>query len=504
MIDAGNIAERLLSRGEDEAPAILNGDEVVSYSMLRARAHAVASGLANHHAPGEQRIGLLAENGPFFVVAYLGVIRAGFTVVPFPVDYSERMLARLVASMGILRILVSARHESRLRPIAERIGVSLASEAAYPCDTSGPPPILREIDPGRQLAAIMLTSGSTGEPKGVLVSHRNIAHNTHDIVEYMRLSAADRVMVVLPFSYCYGASLLHTHLAVGATLVVNNRFMFPTKVLDDMEAKRCSGLAGVPSTYQILLRKTDFAQRRFPALRWFQQAGGKLPTPFLRELRKAFPHVRLYVMYGQTEATARLSFLPPEQLDRKPGSIGRGLPSARLEVLREDGTPVRPGSDEVGEIVASGESVTGGYWADPEETRRFFRGGKLYTGDLAHRDADGDIYIVERAREFVKSMGNRVSPKEVEDVIAELEPVVEVAVVGVPDEIWGEALKAFIVTSGVDVSGEEVRLHCLRQLPNHKVPQYVEFLPCLPKTANGKIAREKLRALSSGATADGR
>jgi long-chain acyl-CoA synthetase len=359
-----------------------------------------------------------------------------------------------------------------------------------------PPAALPEVDPRRDLASLMLTSGSTGQPKGVMVTHRNIACNTRDILQYMGIGADDRAMVVLPFHHCYGASLMHTHLAAGGSLVLNNRFMFPEKVLDEIEEKRCTGLAGVPATYQILLRKRRLAQRRLPSLRWLQQAGGRLPNPFIRELRQALPHVRLFVMYGQTEGTARLSYLPPERLRDKLGSIGKGLPSTRLEVLGPDGLPVRPGSDEVGEIVASGDNVTLGYWDDAEETGRFFRRGKLHTGDMARVDLEGFIFLVERARDFIKPMGNRVSPKEVEEVIAELPEVVEVAVIGTPDEIWGEAIVAFVVTARPgQLTSDRLRDHCRGQLPNYKIPEYVGFLPRLPKTANGKVAKEELKKL---------
>jgi len=277
-------------------------------------------------------------------------------------------------------------------------------------------------------------------------------------------------------------------------LVLNNGFMFPEKVLDDMEQRRCTGFAGVPSTYQILLRKTRFAKRKFPALRWLQQAGGKLPNAFIREIRESFPQVKFFTMYGQTEATARLSYLPPERLRDKLGSIGKGLASTRLEVLREDGSPVGPGSEEIGEIVASGDNIALGYWNDAEETRRYFRGGKLYTGDMARVDAEGFIYIVERARDFIKAMGNRVSPKEIEEVLCEMPQIVEAAVIGVPDEIWGEAIKAYLTSAEPGrITVEDVRLHCMKQLPNYKVPQYIEFHPRLPKPVNGKIAKEELR-----------
>ena len=391
-------------------------------------------------------------------------------------------------------MLVSTRFEPRVRRLMEAAGVEVAVEsAALPVSAVYP---AATVDGARDLAAIMFTSGSTGEAKGVMVTHRNIACNTQDIIEYMGLTADDRAMVVLPFYYCYGTSLLHAVLASGGCLVLNNRFMFPEKVLDEMQQQRCTGLAGVPATYQILLRKTRFAQRKFPTLRWLQQAGGKLANPFIREIRQALPAVRFFTMYGQTEATARLSYLPPERLDDKMGSIGKGLPHARLEVLHPDGTPVRPGSDEVGEIVASGDSITLGYWNDPDETGRYFRNGKLYTGDMARLDDDGFIYIVERARDFIKAMGNRVGPKEVEEVIAELPQVVEAAVIGVPDEMWGEAIKAFVVTvSPGQLTRDDVRNHCLKRLPNYKIPEHVEFLSRLPKTGNGKVDKVALKGL---------
>jgi long-chain acyl-CoA synthetase len=205
--------------------------------------------------------------------------------------------------------------------------------------------------------------------------------------------------------------------------------------------------------------------------------------------------VQLLVMYGQTEATARLSYLPPEYLDDKLGSIGRGLPHTRLEVLRSDGTPVSPGSDEVGEIVASGENITLGYWGDAEETARYFRNGKLYTGDVARIDADGFIFIVERARDFIKAMGYRVAPREVEETLAEMPEIVEAAVIGVPDELWGEAIRAFVVpVRPGQLAVNDVQGFCTKRLPNYKIPRDVEFLPTLPKLGNGKVDKESLRS----------
>lgn len=491
----GNLAETILAGGRPDDPALFVDGKPTTYGQLRAAACGWDTLLrAGGLRPGD-RVGLFAQNGPFFVAAYLGAIRAGFCVAPFPVDCSPETFRRIVGTTGMRLILVSTRFGPQIQPWAERCGVKTVPETAEPPAAEGDAAVATDVELGHHAAAIMFTSGSTGELKGVTVTHQNILVNTADILDYTGIRADDRAMTVLPFYYCYGTSLLHTHLMAGGSLVINNRFMFPEKVLDEMEQMRCTGLAGVPATYQILLRKTRFARRQFPALRWLQQAGGRLPNPLLNELRRAFPHVRLFVMYGQTEATARLSYLPPERLDDKLGSIGRGLPHTRLEVLRGDGTPVSPGSDEVGEIVASGENVTPGYWNDPEETGRYFRDGKLYTGDMARVDADGFIFIVDRARDFIKAMGYRVAPREIEEVLAEMPEIVEAAVVGVPDELWGEAIRAFVVAARPgQLAAGDVQAHCTKRLPNYKTPQRVVFLPTLPKLGNGKVDRQALRS----------
>lgn len=483
-----------MAGGRPDAPALLAGRRQVTYAELRAAACGWSGLLQSWGLEPGDRVGLFAQNGPFFVAAYLGAIRAGCCIVPLPVDCTENTFKRIVASTAMKRLLASDRLHARIRPWAERLGVEIVAEPPEPPRATCDCPAV-EVDPRRHLAAIMCTSGSTGDVKGVMVTHQNVLVNTEDILGYTGIGADDRVMSILPFYYCYGTSLLHTHLMAGGSLVLNNRFLFAEKMLDELDETGCTGLAGVPATYQILLRKTRFAQRTFPALRWLQQAGGALPNPLLCEIRRALPEVKLFVMYGQTEATARLSYLPPERLEDKLGSIGRGLPHTRLAVLRPDGTPVTPGSDEVGEIVASGDNVTLGYWGDSEETARFFRDGRLWTGDMARLDADGFIFIAERARDFIKAMGYRVGPKEVEEVLAEMPEIVEAAVVGVPDELLGEAVRAFIVTARPgQLTAADVQSHCVKRLPNYKAPQLVEFPPALPKLANGKVDMESLRS----------
>jgi long-chain acyl-CoA synthetase len=497
-----NVAAAMLSTGADATVAILHKNRSLTYAQLRQAVGRVASTLVAHRHSKGDRIAILSENCPFQVIAYLAVIRAGLVAVPLQPELSIETLSAIARDAGIKAAFVSNRSFGRVRAWAAAAQLKIISEhdlSAFNADPTGAFP---EIDPAKDLAALMFTSGSTGAPKGVMITHRNIECNARDIIAYMELSATDRVMVVLPFHYCFGASLLHTHLMVGGSLVLNEDFkLFPQSTLQELQRTACTGLAGVPSTYQILLRKSRFRQMSFPSLRWFQQAGGKLPNPFIQEILASFANARFFLMYGQTEATARLSYLPPERLADKLGSVGRGLASTQLEVLKPNGTPVTPGSEETGEIIATGPNVALGYWNDPEETTKFFKNGKLYTGDIAHVDAEGFIFIVERERELIKSGGNRVSAKEVEDVIAELPQVVEVAVLGAADDILGEAIHAFIVLApGVSLTMEQLRAHCRNKTPSFKLPQQVHFIERMPHNSSGKILKLQLKKVIDATT----
>jgi acyl-CoA synthetase (AMP-forming)/AMP-acid ligase II len=346
------------------------------------------------------------------------------------------------------------------------------------------------------LAAIMFTSGSTGKPRGVMVSHRNIMANTESIVQSLELSSTDRIMTVLPFHYCFGTSLLHTHLRVGATLVLDSRFMYPETILQRMIDLKCTAFAGVPSHFQILLRNSSLRKKRFPHMRYVQQAGGRLAPAFIRELQEALPETRIFVMYGQTEATARLSFLPPDVLHVKCGSIGKGLPGVRLRVLNDEGVDVRP--SEIGEIVAEGENVTLGYWDDVSETAATFREGRLHTGDLATVDDDGFIYIVDRAKDFLKCCGKRVSCQQIEDQLLECDWLIEAAVVGIPDEVLGEAVKVFAVPRFPDREGlvETLREFCKTRILPQLQPREIVVVKSLPKNAAGKVLKRSLKLQS--------
>jgi acyl-CoA synthetase (AMP-forming)/AMP-acid ligase II len=468
----------------------------VTYAQLREAVDQKARALREMGHESQDRVAIWSENSVFFIVSYLAVIRAGLVAVPLQTDSSPKTGIRIVKETAARTVLGSRRFRNKVNDWAPEAGAAVFDESdlGAPARDKAPLPELNSED---DLAALMFTSGSTGAPKGVMVTHGNIACNTADIVHYLGLGSDDRAMLILPLYYCFGLSVLHSHLAVGGSIVINNQFTYPEKVLAEIDSRSCTGLAGVPSTYQILLRNTRFKKSSFPSLRWIQQAGGALPNRCIGEIVEAFQQVRFYVMYGQTEGSARLSYLPPERLGDKLGSVGRGLPSTRLDVLRSDGTPVKPGSDEVGEIVASGKNIALGYWNDEEETAKYFRNGRLYTGDLARVDR-GFVYIVEREREMIKSGGNRVSPREIEDVIAECSEVVEAAVVGAPHEILGEAIVAFVVLStGAESQAPSILDHCRRKLPPFKTPELVIHLSRLPYNGTGKVLKASLKPLAA-------
>jgi acyl-CoA synthetase (AMP-forming)/AMP-acid ligase II len=498
-----NAAEYLLQGKDASRPALLLLEETCSYGQLSNACNRVASYLRSAGVTTGDRVVLIADNSTFWAAAYLGTLRAGLVCVPLPANIASSELGYVLANTEARFAFVQHRPLARLAPCLHRMvvvtdcpapGVSAAISFSDIQSCAIGPSAIPPVG-GDDLAALMFTSGSTGTPRGVMISHRNIIANTNSIVEYLSLTETDRIMTVLPFHYCFGTSLLHTHLLVGASLVIDPRFMYPEEVLKRMLETDCTGFAGVPSHYNMLTRNSLLRNKRFPKLRYIQQAGGRLAESSLRELRSVLPNIDIFVMYGQTEATARLSYLPPECLESKMGSIGKGIPGVTLRVLDESSRQVEPGA--VGEIVAEGENIAQGYWRAPEETATTFRAGRLYTGDLATIDSDGFIYVLDRAKDFLKCAGKRVSSRQIEDRILQYEGLAEVAVIGISDDVSGEAVKAFVVPHNAAPAGleEGLRAFCKRNLPIELVPKEIVVLNTLPRNSAGKISKHELRAL---------
>jgi long-chain acyl-CoA synthetase len=488
--------------------AIVHQSDRLTYRTLFEKARRLSSYLGQRGVSAGDRVVLLLENSPSYLISYFGVLGSGAAVVALNPDTTPHELKHLlsdsepkgiICDASVLPMLVPGIGSSAFPDFIVVNGLSPDSakglqnverltdilEVTSPLDVD----IVRS-DTG--LAQIIYTSGTTGKPKGVMLTHRNLIANTQSIVTYLKLTERDRVLVILPFFYSYGNSLLLTHVFVGGTLVLSEQFVFLNQVVSQMLQEQVTGFSGVPSSYAMLLRKSVFPRTRFKHLRYITCAGGALSKSSIQELQSCLPGTEMYIMYGQTEASARLSYLDPDKLKEKIGSIGKGIPGVALGVFKEDGARVEPG--EVGEIVAQGDSLMAGYWDSPAETQKVLKDNKLYTGDLATIDDEGFIYIVGRHSDLIKSGSYRVHPLEIEHVLQSHPDVIESAVVGVDDAILGESIVGFVVTrDGRCVSSSEILRFARQFLPNYKLPKKVMFAESLPKTSSGKIKRQELK-----------
>ncbi|MBN2331240.1 MAG: acyl--CoA ligase [Candidatus Aenigmarchaeota archaeon] len=482
-----NLTRLILERnsGNTESICLTQGDDSYSYGQLFAMVGKVKGFLSGKTGKGD-RVGLLCENGIGFVSAYLACLDSGVVVVPTNTSSSREELEYMAGNCAIKLFICSAKMRKKLELGIPDHDISGILEGDGPEARIGKENLTDKGD----LAALMHTSGSTGKPNAVMVTHGNLLANTSSILGYLDMKPSDRTMVVLPFYYCYGASLLHMTLCAGGRVVINNKFMFPQRVANEIVEKRCTIFAGVPSTYQIMLKYTRMAEMDMSCLRYALQAGGKLPADHLKQLMKALPGTGIVVMYGQTEATARLSYLPPDLLESKLGSVGRGIPGVELKVIDGSGRDAKPG--ERGEIIARGNNISPGYLNNDEETRMTFRDGWLHTGDIATVDDEGFIYVVDREKDFVKVGGNRVSLAEIENTALPLKGVSEAIAVGFPDEILGEAVALFVVPANNGLKPQDVMRICSKELPAYKVPKTVRIIDRIPRNAYGKVQRFKL------------
>lgn len=467
--------------------AIEYADESISYSDLYSQINSLSAFLHNKFGTGKQML-LLSENNLFFIVSYLSIVKSGNIAVLVETRISDSDLNEVINDCSIECFFAQDKFSSKFN--VENIFVTESFIDDLPLISSEFFRVSQESD----LAVIIFTSGSTGAKKGVMLSHKNLISNTSSIVEYLKLEQTDKVLVVLPFFYCYGASLLHTHLKVGGSIVLSNS-IFLGSVLKDINKYQCTGFSGVPSTFQILINKTPFLEQDFPSLRYFTQAGGKLDNKYICMIADAFPNKSFFIMYGATEATSRLSYLPPHLIKEKLGSIGKGISGVRLEVVDSFGNLIKPG--DIGEIIAIGENIMQGYLNDIEETRKKIKNGRLYTGDLATIDEDGYIYIVGRANNLIKSAGYRITPNEIQDIVNSVDGVSSCAVIGVSDEIMGEAVTAIVHPSSTpsDELKDTILSKCNKSLPSYKVPKHIVFMDSFPLNSSNKIDIIKLKKI---------
>lgn len=488
-----NVAQYLLEKGVSDQIALITEKEQIRYDDLRDAVNQMAHYLVQNGVQVGERVCLLSANSPFWVTTYLATISIGAVAVPLPLSIQPEELEFVLQLTGC-RIVCLQKRARRFVPESIAQDLTFIFEDQNLLDEVVEVSI-HPIDKPSTEAVLIFTSGTTSRPKLVQLSHQNLIANTESIITYLELSSTERIMVAMPFYYCFGLSLLHTHLRVGGTAVLNNHFAFPEKVLNMMEVTECTGFAGVPSMFHTLLRNSTFVSREFPTLKKVQQAGGYLSTVLISELMEALPQAEIFIMYGQTEATARLSYLPPQLLPEKLGSIGNGIPGVELQVVDSCGDPVVVG--ETGEIVARGDNIALGYLGNPEATSQKFIDGALQTGDLAMVDEDGFIYIVDRESDILKPNGMRVSSQKVESIVMRLPGVVQTAVIGVPDAERGEAVRVYAVLApDVHLEEQAIIAHCRQHMARPVAPTQVRFVKQLPLNSNGKVMHAKLREMA--------
>ncbi len=527
---------RVAAQRNPDALALTEGGRTLTYGELASQVERAAAGLLHLGLQRGQRVGIWLEKRVEGVVASFAAPQAGGVMVPINPLLKPEQVGHILRDCDVAVLLTSPERVPLLGPVLQAcpalhavvltpsIGLdptaaasgSLAPEAAaqvphhmaavaWPQLLDQPPrPGHRVID--TDMLAILYTSGSTGRPKGVVLSHRNMVAGAKSVSSYLENRAGDVILAALPLSFDAGFSQLTTAFHTGARVVLLN-YLMPRDVLRTMEREKVTGLTAVPPLY-IQLAGMEWPASINTHLRYFANTGGRMPRDTLQALRTRVPAAKPFLMYGLTEAF-RSTYLPPEEVDRRPDSIGKAIPNAEILVLREDGTECAP--DEPGELVHRGALVGLGYWGDPEKTAERYKplpvgvGGResglvlpemaVFSGDTVRRDAEGFLYFIGRRDEMIKTSGYRVSPTEVEEVLYATQLVGECAAFGVDHPVMGQAIEIVATppAGAVDVDVPALMAQCKQRMPAYMVPAKVHVYPGpLPRNPNGKIDRKSL------------
>jgi amino acid adenylation domain-containing protein len=495
-----------------DAIALIAADRHHTFGEVHAAAGALAHTLQARGVRRGDRVAVMADNSAEVVVAvYATLMAGGVFVVVNPTTKADK-LAFILDDCQVTAIVVHRRLARVARPaLAEAASVRTAIWIGGP---AGEPDGDRDLawddavaagagqwpdDPGvidADLGALIYTSGSTGRPKGVMLTHRNLVHNAWSISTYLGLVEDDVIACLLPLAFDYGLFQVLMATRVGAAVLLETSFAYPRDVLDRMARHRVTVFPGVPTIWATLLPMAPFDGVDLSAVRMLTNTAAALPPAHIRRLAAAFPTARIFSMYGLTECT-RVSYLDPDRLHDKITSVGKAMPNTEVYVVDDDGRRLPAG--ETGELVVRGASVMRGYWGRPDATAACLKPGEiegelvLHTGDQFRTDDEGFLYFVGRTDDVFKCRGEKISPKEIEHVLYELEAVAEAAVVGVADEIDGTAVKAVVAARpGATLTEDAVRGHCRARLENYMVPRFVEVRDALPKTDTGKIRKAAL------------
>jgi acyl-CoA ligase (AMP-forming) (exosortase A-associated) len=513
--------DQLIGRGAPDHPAVTVGAVTLTYRELAEQVAAAAAGLHALGARRGDRVVVYAEKRPETVVALLAVAAAGAVFVPVNPQYRQGQLAHVVRDCSPRAVITTAERLRTVQAAAENGSVRhvvLIGGEPPAVATQGPrsvpwaelagarpdpiPEAAAVID--TDVAAIMYTSGSTGGPKGVVLSHRNLLAGAASVAGYLRHTPEDVVLGVLPLSFDAGLSQLTTTLHAGAHVVLAD-YLRSKDVVRLCARHGVTGLTGVPPLW-LQLAEQDWPAAATERLRYFANTGGRMPAAALARLRQLFPAAAPYLMYGLTESF-RSTYLDPAQVDQRPDSIGKAIPNAEVLVLRPDGSPCSPG--EHGELVHRGALVGLGYWNDPVRTAERFRplprpdgavGPEIavWSGDTVYRDAEGFLYFVGRGDEMIKTSGYRVSPTEIEEAAYATGLIAEAVALGVEDARLGQHIVLFAALREDGTPPAALSRALAGTLPSYMLPQHVHVLDRLPRSVNGKFDRVLLRAAAAG------
>ncbi len=507
-----------LSRSARRHPnkeALVCNRQRLTYGFLDRRTEDFAHALCDLGVERGDRVAILLDNCAEAVVALYGILKAGAVFVMLSATMKSAKLRYILDNCGA-KVLVT--HTSKGNTVAaaldgceeqftviwvgksERIPPSLSSRSIRwsKAFAAGGNSLPRCIDV--DLATLIYTSGSTGRPKGVMSTHHNMISAARSIIQYVGNEQDDIILDVLPLSFDYGLYQVIMAFMFGGTVVLEQSFVYLHKILRRVSEEKVTGFPIVPTILAMLLRLDDVRKYDFSSLRYITNTGAALPVEHIRKLRALLPGVEIFSMFGLTECK-RVCYLPPEEIDRRPASVGKAMPNCEVFIVDENGKEVPPGRP--GELAIRGSNVMQGYWGDRKLTDRTYRDGRypalrtLYSGDYFRQDKQGYLYFLGRKDDMIKCKGERVSAKEVEDILCGLEGVAEAAVVGVPDEILGQAIKVFIVPApGSALTERDVLRYSTQTMETFMVPKYVVFVESLPKTPNGKVDKRQLKEAS--------
>lgn len=488
-----------------EKTALVTTSRRLTWSEFDQDARALATGLVDLGVVRDDRVLVFMDNCWEAAVSIFAVLDAGATFSPINPSTKADKLAwviddcrpRLILTLGRLLPVV----EDALRLAAHSVGVvataggpKSASDGVvdFSAVVATTPRRIDHRGIDVDLAMLIYTSGSTGRPKGVMMTHRNIEAAATSIIGYLEMTPEDVVLCVLPISFDYGLYQLLMTVKLAATLVLEKSFAFPQAIFERIREERVTGLPLVPTMAAMILQIDGLEPDFLPSLRFLTNTAAALPIEHIARLRKLFPSARLYSMYGLTECK-RCTWLPPSELDRRPGSVGIAIPGTEAVVVDENGRPVAPGV--VGELTIRGPHVMQGYWENETATAERLRPGSrpwekvLWTGDLFRTDEDGFLWFIGRRDDIIKTRGEKVAPKEIEAVLHAHPGIAEALVTGVPDPILGEAIAAMVVLADPTLTVRDVIRHCSGRLEDFMVPKIVEIRTALPKTDSGKNSR---------------